>query len=390
MRGPIFLTGATGFVGMELLARYLERSDRRVFALVRAADDAEAHARLRATLERIGCTAYAGRVVAVRGDVTRPWLGLDSTTWNALAEQADEIVHAAASVSFTLGLRESRAINVGGTRHVLQLAHACDRAGGLRRLSYVSGAHRGPFGEDDLDAGQAFRNAYEQSKFEAERLVREHGASLPIQIFRPSIVVGDEATGWTPAFNVIYWPMRAFARGAYSALPARKRSPVDVVSISYVADAIFALAGCDDGAGETYALAAGPRASTVGELLDLSAAAFERRAPRTVPQALYRHTLHRVLLRRADPRRRRTLEASETFFPYFAMRQRFDTSRAAARLAPLGIEPAPLGEYFDRLVAFALEADWGRREVARPAPLTGREQPIWRPGELELAGRDAA
>ena len=29
----VLLTGATGFVGMELLARYLERSDRRVYAL---------------------------------------------------------------------------------------------------------------------------------------------------------------------------------------------------------------------------------------------------------------------------------------------------------------------------------------------------------------------
>ena len=33
----VLLTGATGFVGMELLARYLERTDRRVYALVRGA-----------------------------------------------------------------------------------------------------------------------------------------------------------------------------------------------------------------------------------------------------------------------------------------------------------------------------------------------------------------
>jgi thioester reductase-like protein len=371
MRGPIFITGVTGFVGMELLVRYLERTDRHVFALVRAGDDAAAQARLCATLERLGLEHHADRVVAVRGDVTLPWLGLDSTTWNALAAQVSEIVHAAASVSFTLGLRESRSINVAGTRRMLQFAVACDRAGGLRRFSYVStayvaGSHRGTFREDDLAVGQDFRNAYELSKSEAEALVRGYRERLPIQIFRPSIVVGDEATGWTPAFNVIYWPMRAFSRGAYSALPARKRSPVDVVPISYVADAIFALSALDDGAGETYALAAGPQASTVGELLELSAAAFERRAPRAIPQALYRHTAHRVLLRRSDPRRRRTLEASEVFFPYFAMRQHFETSRAAARLEPLGIHAPPLRDYFDRLVAFALEADWGRRDVSRP------------------------
>ena len=38
------LTGATGFVGMELLARFLESSDRHIVALVRAADDEQATA----------------------------------------------------------------------------------------------------------------------------------------------------------------------------------------------------------------------------------------------------------------------------------------------------------------------------------------------------------
>ena len=34
--GRVFLTGATGFVGMEVLARYLERGSRPVTCLVRA------------------------------------------------------------------------------------------------------------------------------------------------------------------------------------------------------------------------------------------------------------------------------------------------------------------------------------------------------------------
>ena len=34
--GAVLLTGATGFVGMELLARYLERTERPVFTIVRA------------------------------------------------------------------------------------------------------------------------------------------------------------------------------------------------------------------------------------------------------------------------------------------------------------------------------------------------------------------
>ena len=42
MKTPVFLTGATGFLGMEVLARLLEKGDRDVIALVRAADDAAA------------------------------------------------------------------------------------------------------------------------------------------------------------------------------------------------------------------------------------------------------------------------------------------------------------------------------------------------------------
>ena len=49
--GAVLLTGATGFVGMEVLSRYLERSDRHVVALVRAENDAHAAARLRATID---------------------------------------------------------------------------------------------------------------------------------------------------------------------------------------------------------------------------------------------------------------------------------------------------------------------------------------------------
>src|SRR5882757_9366095 len=170
---PVFLTGATGFIGMELLARYLERTDRHVYALVRARDDAEAQARLEATVSRMlpDPAGYADRVVAVRGDVTEPGLGMAPRRRAELAEVIGEIVHSAASVSFSLPLAESRAINVDGTRQILDLAELTARRGdGLRRLSYVSTAYvagdrRGSFGEDDLDVGQGFRNAYEQSKF---------------------------------------------------------------------------------------------------------------------------------------------------------------------------------------------------------------------------------
>ena len=81
------------------------------------------------------------------------------------------------------------------------------------------------FRETDLDLGQGFRNTYEQSKFDAEKAIGEAAGDLPLAIARPSIVVGDSRSGWTPAFNVIYWPMRAFSRGLMDEVRDRPRRP---------------------------------------------------------------------------------------------------------------------------------------------------------------------
>jgi long-chain acyl-CoA synthetase len=396
--GGVLLTGATGFLGMELLVRYLERTQLRVYALVRAGDDREATARMRATLRSL-CGpdhAYGGRVTAVRGDITRPDLGLPSADADALAELVSEIVHGAAAVSFELGLETARAVNVEGTRAVLAFARRCQGRGGLRRLSYIStayvaGEHSGCFSEDELDVGQSFRNSYEQSKFEAERLVAGSHGRLPITVLRPSIVVGERGSGWTSSFNVLYWPLRAFARGAYVALPARSDSPVDVVPVDYVADAIFALSQAREAEGATFHLTAGAHASSVGELVELATAFFKRPAPRLIDPALYRLVVHPLLVRSSrDERYRRALARSEVFFPYFAARARYDDRRSRVALSPEGIAPAPLRTYFDRLVEFAIAAEWGRRPIARALAGEGTAERATRPRARRRPARRGA
>ncbi len=395
MSDAVLLTGATGFLGMELLVRYLERTDRRVYALVRGADHEHVQARMARTLLDLFGPGhpYDERVVALRGDITRVGLGIHGgLDW--LAERVSEIVHAAASVSFELEPQAARTINLDGTRRVLEFAERCHARGTLRRMSYIStayvgGEHAGCFSEDDLDVGQSFRNSYEQAKFEAECLIARSRGQLPITTLRPSIIVGERDSGWTAAFNVLYWPLRAFARGTYAALPARGDAPVDVVPVDYVADAVFALSQCPQAEGATFHLTAGMHVSSVGELVELATSFFKRPLPRLIEPALYRRVVHPLLMRAAtDERSRRALRRSEVFFPYFAMRVRFDDRRSRVALREAGIEAAPLASYFDRLIHFALAAEWGRRRISR-ARASGRRMPP-SPSRVPYAPRPGA
>ena len=363
----VLLTGATGFVGMELLARYLERTERSVLTIVRAGSDEAASERIDAVLENLfGYRAgqYADRVTAVAGDLTAPRLGLDSARWEWLAGESTMIVHCAASVSFNQSLEDARAINVEGTRRMLELAGRSRDLGVLERYAqistaFVAGTHVGPFYECDLDVGQTFNNSYEQSKFESEQLVRS-SPGLPFTILRPSIVVGDSTSGWTAAFNVLYWPLRALARGLFPAVPAIASAPVDVVSIDYVADGIHEL--CESGAvGQTYHLTAGAEASTIGEIADLASVYFSQPRPKLLPVAEFESLEHGL--------GRSMLEEGRMYFPYFCLAATFEDAFTRARLEPAGISVSPLRDYMGRLLDFATRARWGKHPIARAEAL---------------------
>ncbi len=367
--GAVLLTGSTGFVGMELLSRYLERTERPVVAIVRAPDDDAARERLDGMLmDLFGYRAgrYSSRLTAVAGELTAPALGLEPGRWERLAREVTTIVHAAASVSFALPLPEARAVNVEGTRRMLELADRATELGGLDRYAhistaYVAGTHAGRFFESDLDVGQRFRNSYEQSKFEAEQLVRAR-PGLPFTILRPSIVVGDSNSGWTSAFNVLYWPLRALARGLFPAVPASPSSPVDVVSIDYVADAIHELCEAAGGVGQTYHLTAGPEASTIGEIVSIASGYFRRPSPKLLSPAEFASLEHGVA--------RSVLEEGSVYFPYFSVAATFDDEATRARLEPAGISASPLREYLGRLLDFATRSGWGKRPIGRGDALT--------------------
>ena len=367
--GAVLLTGATGFVGMEVLARYLERSNRKITCLVRADGDRAASERLDGILGNLfgrGVERFDGRVRAVAGELSDAGLGLSERRRDQLACEVTTIVHCAASVSFSMELSQARDVNVEGTKRMLEFARLAQARGGLRRYAqvstaYVAGTHDGRFSESDLDVGQEFRNSYEQSKFEAEQFLRTQGQDLPWMILRPSIVVGDRRSGWTAAFNVLYWPLRAFSTGMFKTVPANPASPLDVVSIDYVADAIHELCEGEFAAHETFHLTAGAEASTMGELALLASTYFRLPLPQVVPPSEFEAFANSI----SDI----ALESSRAYFPYFAIGTVFDNAKTTARLLPAGIQASPLGDYLERLLDFATASRWGKRPIGRAEAL---------------------
>jgi long-chain acyl-CoA synthetase len=343
----ILLTGATGFLGGELLVRLLEETDHEVVTLIRADDDTAAQQRLEDTLTRLlpPGAVPAGRVRAVAGHLDQPGLGLPAHRRNAVARDIDAVVHCAASVQFTLPIEEALRINLDGTREVLDLA---SRAPSLQRFvhvstAYVAGDRGGVYRESEGNVGQASRNTYEQTKLAAEAHVQCSG--LPnTSIVRPSIVVGDSRTGWTPAFNVIYWPLQAFARGLFPVVPGDPDARVDIVPVDTVADALLALTVGEPQSGTVHVVA-GDEAPTTSGLAGMAAQAFGAAPPTFVgpgeaPEAEGR---------------------AGAFLPYFRVRGVFDTARGHR----LGFRAPHLDEYFSVLLDYARATNWGRRPQTR-------------------------
>jgi thioester reductase-like protein len=345
----VFLTGATGFVGMEVLLRLLDQGDD-VAALVRGDDQAAADARLAATLDVAGIpAAQRGRVRAVRGELTEPGLGLSRAEADRLAAEVGEVVHCAASVSWNMPIEEARSINYTGAERVLELAEAVAAERVVHvSTAYVAGRHRGRFSESDLLIGQDFRNTYEQTKAEAEAMVQSWSDRLPITVVRPSIIVGESDSGWTPAFNVIYWPLRAFARGLLPELPALPDARVDIVPIDYVADAIVHALRADTP--PVLNATAGADAVTVERMVALTCTLMERERPALVE---------------VGSEIARGSEEAAAYLEYFDIQVVFDDARSRAVLAPAGIVAPPLEEYFGRLLDYATTARWGKRPLTR-------------------------
>ncbi|WBF45733.1 amino acid adenylation domain-containing protein [Serratia rubidaea] len=239
----VFLTGATGYLGLYLIEQLLKRTRSRVICLCRAKDVAHAKRRIEDGLRmyHINLGDQLQRVEYLTGDLALPQFGLSDRQWETLAAEVDVIYHNGALVNFVYPYSALKATNVGGTQTILQLA--CTTR--LKSVQYVStvdtllATHTPrPFIEDDAPLRSAIGvpAGYTGSKWVAEG-VADLGRSrgIPVTIFRPGLILGHTETGASQSIDYLLVALRGFL--PMGIVPDYPRI-FDIVPVDYVAAAI--------------------------------------------------------------------------------------------------------------------------------------------------------
>ena len=361
------VTGYPGFLGKQLVRRLLtdpaERPRRLVCLVQRRHLEAA-----RADLAQLP----APEAELVEGDVTHMHLGLSGAEWRALADEVTDVWHLAAKTRLGAGHGEMRRVNVEGTRNVLEL---CRAARCLRRLSYfstafVSGTRVGVILEDELAMGQRFHNGYEETKYQAELLVRRAQSELPATVLRPSIVVGDSRTGEIDRFDGPYALAILLVASPLAVplpLPGDAVAPLNVVPVDFVVEAAVAISRHPAGAGRTVHLV-DPAPMSARRVYELIAArAGKKLPPVSVPHRAFQALLQLPLLERLSRTHRPAIE----YVSHLAI---YNSHNTLELLDGTGIRCPPLHTYLDKLVDYV--RNYYRRQREMRAEV---EDPLDRP-----------
>ncbi len=365
MKESVLLTGGTGFLGTELASGLVESTETAVYVLVRAADDSEAAHRLRDAWQHDPALRQViGRqVIPLPGDFTKPDLGLSEEALQNLRENVILVIHAGAEIGFDKSSAELERTNVDGTRNMIALAQSLPRLKRFIHIStaYVAGRKKGWIMEADLP-GDRFSSLYEQSKANAEALVRASG--LPWSVCRPGMIVGDSETGWVRNFNTVYYILKQLLLGKIRLLPIGRDTPLNLVPVDCVADSVLKIAGSDAADGKTFHLTCPTeKAPTAGELCDAVIAWAEACLSVRLPKPVFLPLpgLKRAGLaynQKKDGRKKSSLNNLLMLLPYFYADQLFDRTNTDAVCG--GYRPE-WRSYLERLLTFACRKNFMRQ-----------------------------
>ncbi|KKS99100.1 MAG: hypothetical protein UV75_C0010G0021 [Candidatus Giovannonibacteria bacterium GW2011_GWA1_43_15] len=264
----VLLTGGTGFIGSFLGLRLLEEGYY-IFFLVRKAEK-DSRSRVLERLSKISyltARKYENAWEIVEGDTSLPFFGIDKAKLNELKNKVNKIFHCAALLSFDPRNKDkAHKINIEGAKNATELALLFNVELHYLSTAYIAGDRRGEIKEDEFDEGQSFRNVYEKTKFEAEKVVRSWGdKGGRYIIYRPSIVIGDSETGLAFSFTGYYMVAKFFWR--YSKffkrmegkkfhfpiiIPVVKSATLNLITVDAVVDAIYKLSQKTESIGRTF------------------------------------------------------------------------------------------------------------------------------------------
>jgi thioester reductase-like protein len=311
--------------------------------VVQSRFEGEARADL-ATME----PATASRVDVLLGDVGDMHLGLSGAEYRALTASVTQIYHLAGIRHLGVDRGTLERVNVEGTRNVLELAR---EAKGLSRLNHMSTVHvagdrQGVIAEDELEEAQRFRNAYEETKFRAEVLVRKAMAGIPVSIYRPATVVGDSHTGRIDRLDGPYYLALLLVTSPLRVplpLPGDGNFPFNVVPVDYVVRAITHLSRDPRAVGRTFHLV-DPNPMSARKVYE----SIARRAGKPMPRmglpgratsALLRLPVLEILAR---PQRAALQQVDQIAF--------YNSRNTMELLDGTGIRCPPLESYLDKLL----------------------------------------
>lgn len=243
MNQTVFLTGATGFLGTELLVQMMTKTACNVYLLLRADNIPAAVHRLKNLWYEVPVLyeAIGTRIIPILGDITKADLGIDAAVKDVLLQEVDMIIHAAADTKINHSKTELWKCNVNGTQHMLKFAKEVDETHGLQYFAYVSTAYvsgnRSGKIMENTELHTQYNSLYEESKAIAEKLVQASG--LNYTIFRPSMIVGHSATGKIQEFNTVYYVLKLLLTGKLQWLPVSKHQKINLVPVNYVAESII-------------------------------------------------------------------------------------------------------------------------------------------------------
>ncbi|MFH1846329.1 MAG: SDR family oxidoreductase [Candidatus Omnitrophota bacterium] len=331
----IFITGGTGFLGQALIQNFLENKKLNIYVLVRAKSDQEAIVRRKTLITpyftRPLRPSILKRVHFIRGDIEKDKVGLSKKVLCELKTQVDTIYHSAAILDFKRDMKFMRQVNVKGTENLLDLALNWKKSGVLKNVnhistSYISGTYQEGFFEDQLDVGQKFHNAYEQTKFEAEKAVyRFRKKGLSVDIYRPGLIVDSLPLNRTTP-SMLVKLLSFCAVQMTDRIPANKDAGMNLIQVDTAARSIYMISSfIDKSPNKTYHITS-PNLIKIEDLLKISADIFRFKKPLFVSEKDFQKERLNVIQR----------SMIKAFKPYLNQHTVFDNTRALNILKKCG------------------------------------------------------